>query len=142
MAEVYIAPGNAYHLVIPDGWEFPVCRSSVAFYDPNGVGALNVSCLRPPKGIRPDASSIALNFVPKELLESSKLSIESRGSPLPNVSVAYTQYVHGDDGWRLWVFATHDRAVMFSYNCRLSAEGKETAMIDELIASVRLECAV
>jgi hypothetical protein len=129
MAEVYIAPGNAYHLVIPDGWEFSVCRSSVAFYDPNGVGALNVSCLRPPKGIRPDTSSIALNFVPKELLESGKLSIESRGC-------------HGEDGWRLCVFATHDRAVMFSYNCRLSSEGKEAAMIDEIIASVRLECAV
>ena len=137
MGYAYFAPKDAFQLIIPDTWEHIASSSSIAFFHPDGVGSLNLSSMRSPRGVVPEPSAVILNFVPKQGLESQQLRIESVPCSIPAVKAAYTDYVRGDDAWRLWVFASPVTVVVASYNCRLSSKGKEDAIIDNIISSLR-----
>lgn len=138
MSKAYRDPHDSYGLTIPDDWEYSVESHSVAFYHPNGVGALNVSAVRPPKGVVPKPESVILNLVSKSALEDGYVNVIALPSPHPTTRIAHAEYNEEGNAWRFWVLANDNLAVVFSYNCKLVSQGIEDAVIDEIIASTQL----
>jgi|GEM_PF-3743135 len=138
MGQIYTDPNGTYSVVIPDEWEYVAVSHSIAFYNPNGFGALNVSSMRSPKGVPADPELVIRDFVPKHVLEGGSLRILHQAPPDEKMSVAYTAYLADDDAWRVWVTAHSDRVVTASYNCKMVSKGKEDAIVDDIIKSMML----
>ncbi|WP_406697248.1 DUF3805 domain-containing protein [Singulisphaera sp. Ch08] len=136
MGQVFNDPNGAYSLEIPDHWEYEAVSHSIAFYNPEGAGALNISCLQSPKGISADPENVILNFVPKQVLESGNVHIVHKTSPNQRMSQAYTEYSIDGDAWRLWAIANSDRVVIASYNCKMASKGDENRIVDKIIKSI------
>lgn len=137
MSKQYRDPRSVFSLSMPDDWEYSVQSQSVAFFHPNGVGALNVSTLRPPKGVVPRPESVILNFVSKSALESGLVHVAALSSAEPSIRIAHTEYCEGNDAWRFWAIATDSVVVALSYNCKVPSQGTEDLIVDEIITSVR-----
>lgn len=135
MGQLYIDPGDAYTIVIPDEWEYTPTSHSMAFYNPDGVGALTISSMRSPKGDLADPRLVIRSFVPKRVLEDGSPQILLQDSPDGKVSSAYAEYLSGDDAWRVWVFARTGRVVTASYNCNINLK-EERNVVDKILESI------
>lgn len=135
MGKQYIAPGDAYSIVIPDEWEYSPTSHSMAFYNPDGVGALTISCMRSPNGDPADPELVIRSFLPKSVLKVEDYQILLQVSTDGKVSSAYAEYLSGDDAWRVWVFARSRQVVTVSYNCKKNWKDEES-VVNKILDSI------
>ena len=136
MPWIYYGSRSAFRLGLPDQWEHEVCSASDVFYLPDGVGALNVSSMSPPKGETPNAEAILVRIRAqigaREWISAFRAD---RGTRKSKIERAYAEYAEGEVAWRVWVFAAKDLVVVLSYNCGLASQGDEDEVVDQIISS-------
>jgi hypothetical protein len=132
MSKIYSHPAGAYSLAIPDGWEWADQPSNIAFFNPvDGIGAINVSSMKPARGVV-NPASIVLEFAPRSIRsELNVIDLES----LPG---AYVEYQFEKNAWRVWVFCGPTRVFVLSYSCHASARGIEDRIVDEIVGSLKV----
>jgi hypothetical protein len=139
MPKTFLASNGAFRMLIPDNWQEEYHGSKMAFFNPDGVGALVASCVIPPTGVAAEAAKVMVDFV----IDSADVDVTSTIRGSANIAgealqVAYAAEVVGVKAWRHWVFSNKSRAVIFSYNCPLSFRGRADAVLDTIMSTVEL----
>jgi hypothetical protein len=119
-------------LLIPEPWESGEDEGVMTIFNPNGVGALQISF----------AKSVAPTIDLEELTEKMSRDVGLKTSSRPTtVGSVWSTYVEGVSGegeptyWRIWHIAGRDRVACVTYNCAPSNAGVETESVDRVLAS-------
>jgi hypothetical protein len=111
---------------MPEGWTYQEAGRSVAFFNPDGVGAFNVSAYQ--KGEPVTDSDL------REFANSARLDTVSAG----NASGFACKLLQGDKCWLKWWLRSASVMVHVTYNCNVEDQGTEQKQIDHFISSVEI----
>jgi hypothetical protein len=122
-------------LDLPRGWEIQEEDSIISIYNPQGVGALQISFARASsKAARIDAHDLTSNFAAGQGFED----VSPRSAELAGLEGSYFEGINMDgELWRIWQAGRNGRAVLISYTCGACDAAVERGEIDEIIASIR-----
>ncbi len=138
----YFEKPGWYELLIPDQWEFDEEESPVAFWQPEGAGALQITSEQLPHRKTNDqmdcflALKAFLKSVGHELQESSARRYSGEG-----FEAASTEYLAegGEEElyWRVWFMTNQEGLLFLTYACRKEDQDTERRDVDSIIESIR-----
>jgi hypothetical protein len=111
---------------MPEGWTYQEAGQSVAFFNPDGVGAFHVSAYQ--KDVPVTDSDL------REFAGSARLSAASTG----NATGFASKLVQGDKFWMKWWLRSANVMVHVTYNCDIENQGTEDGQIDHLVSSIEI----
>jgi hypothetical protein len=111
---------------MPKGWTYQEAGHSVAFFNPEGVGAFNVSAYQ--------KSAPVSDLDLRELADSAQLSEVNAGT----ASGFACRLVQSNEFLMKWWLRSANVMVLATYNCNVEDQGTEEAQISHLLASIEI----
>jgi hypothetical protein len=129
-----------FSLAIPPGWIVKEDQDLVSFFDPNGVGALQISPARRDRPGRPDpaeARELAESFARSQgwTLGASTISAQTIGG---GPGSSFEREASGDY-WQVWHAVSGTRAATITYTCKTADRAQEAAVRVAIFGSFRWE---
>jgi len=128
MKEFY---SNSWCIKYPSNWiheNTPECES---FYNPNGVGTLQISCAIKENNITEEE---ILNFARDHLVKSNDVASTQLGD---FDSITFT-YLEDNNYWRLWYLKMNSILLYITYNCNAIEKKKlESLDIDSILSTLK-----
>lgn len=124
---------RSWSIDVPKGWEHEAEDTLDTFFDPDGVGALQISSLTKSGGDVTDAELV-------ESIEDMKLSDRPR---TPAAFGAFTGHAleklhdNGQAG-RYWFLRTGPLLLFVTYFCEKQDAGKEARIVEKALGSLRV----
>lgn len=132
-----------YRLTLPDGWEADEDEAPVAIYDPQGVGALQLTAESPKA--RKAGERIDVFLMMRAFLKRVGVDVDesaSRRESRNGLEWAFTEYeADSPDGrvfWRLWFATNHDVLAFLTYACPAEDREVERTAVDGIVESMVL----
>jgi hypothetical protein len=119
-------------LDVPDGWESGTENGVITIYDPDGVGALQLSFLRAKKTTVVDTEHLARVFA----RDRGWTDVALVPVQLGGVAATYFESSSDEEYWRVWTCGRHDRGALVTYNCDESDRDRERTLIDGILGSI------
>lgn len=129
---------NWIRLSVPTNWTLIEEDNKISIYNSlNGYGAITISFIVRSEKEKPSKD---------ELVKFTELQVKNRkiyGSDLTihiksdsKHLVSETEYVDGDDYWRLWYLMDQTRVVFVTYNTEIIHKHKEIDDVDLIVESI------
>ncbi|MCG8434152.1 MAG: hypothetical protein MJA83_08990 [Gammaproteobacteria bacterium] len=118
---------------VPDHWTAEDDEDGICFYDPDGVGALQVSCSEKEEGLVEESD---LEYFAAELIESDIEYTKVRIGNLAGLLFEYTD--DEDEYWKEWYLACDDLFFYLTWNRPEEQGEKEDAIALEIIHTITL----
>jgi len=115
-----------WSLDMPKGWTYEETGLSVAFYNPGGIGTLNVSVYR--------KDELVTDSDLRELADCVRLSPVGAC----DASGFTCNVIQGNRFWIKWWLRSGNVMVFVTYNCDIQDQGTEENEIDHLISSIEI----
>ncbi len=132
-----------YELSLPDHWEADEDDTPVAFWQPDGAGALQVTAEQIPRRKESDrmdcflALRAFLSSTGHELDESSSRRFSRDG--LQGACTEYSADAAEENlFWRVWFVTDQETLLFLTYACREEERELEREAVDSIVDSVRL----
>lgn len=117
---------DTWSVDLPNHWQVEETEECVAIYDPNGVGAFQISSYFKEAG----------DVTKEDLLEFAEV-----GSPemtdLPFLNGIYKKTIDGGDSLFIWWLAGANHLIYATYTCNTEDENVELQEREEIIHSLR-----
>ena len=113
---------------LPDEWQGQHRAEYSTVYDPNGVGALQISVVQEINKMNDELKEFA-----SERSENNKNLDEVT---LRNFSGFSFGFSVGDEYWRQWFLKSGNFAMFVTYNCALEDKGIEDSTINTILESL------
>lgn len=124
-----------YNLDIPDSYSIESEDGVNTIYDPEGVGAINISAYEIPKSYEFDLEYELADFVSSV----TKIAPENADHVFETSDHrCYTEYIDEDSAWRFWLHFENNKAIFISYNCKIEQQEEETEMVDSIVDSLKV----
>ncbi len=123
--------GPDWNIDIPADWEADQDEDYLILYDPDGVGALNLS------GMVTDAEVTDADlreFAAEHLEAGAKI----REVELGDFTGFTLNYREGDEYWQEWFLRSGPIALFVTYNCEYDDKGVEDEALEEILNSLRI----
>ena len=139
---VFSKPGW-YELLFPDQWEVDDEESPVAFWQPDGAGALQITAEQLPHRKSKDrmdcffALGAFLKSVGHEIDDSSTNRFSRDG--FEGVSTEYLAEGGEEElFWRVWFMTNQDVLLFLTYASRKDEQNLEREAVDSIVDSIRM----
>jgi hypothetical protein len=129
---------------LPEGWVADESAEPVAFYHPEGAGALQltVQAPRPLKpGERIDVGLLLRAFLVQSGVQVEEVGMERRKEgPLEWARGEYTAESpeEGAVSYRIWMATNHDTVAFFTYTCPEAQREEEREAVEGIVGSLEL----
>lgn len=116
--------------MLRNGWIVDEEDGCTSFYDPDGVGALQLS-----------QYAVGANVTGGSVMREFLASVGAEGVSLHNelkngVDFTTCSYVDDDDYFRIWVVAINKLATLITYTCAVERTGSELDTASEIVSSL------
>lgn len=132
-----------FALTLPEGWEVDESEDPIAFFHPDGGGALQAT-VQAPRPLKP-GEKVDVYLMLRAFLRQTGMDIESveaRRYAAGGLDWAGCEYAAEEDGeelvWRVWMATNHDVVAFFTYTCPVEQKDAERAAVDGILAGLRL----
>lgn len=132
-----------FRLAVPDGWEIDEAEEPLAFYDPQGVGALQVT-VQAPRPLKP-GEKVDVYLMLRAFLRSIGVDIdlvEARRYTERALDWAACEYEgdseEGKTFWRVWMATNHDLLAFITYACPVEERESERETVNGIVSSFEL----
>ncbi len=128
---MYDGPG--WQLELAENWEWEEEEDCVAFFNPDGVGTLEISTAHKEEGEidADELDELAADCAPEDV-PLEKTSIEQW------VGKAASFEDEGE-AWRIWCLRRAGYALFITYSCEQADAGQEDGEVDQMIRSLDLQ---
>jgi len=123
-------------VAIPDGWQHEEDNGTISIFDPEGVGALQISFARGPEDVDINLHEWSQNFANNAGLGT----VDPREAMLAGIAASTFEALSHDNEptyWRIWHCGSHGRVATISYLCAADDRDTERPTIDRLVNSIR-----
>ena len=128
--------GTFFELQYPDSWEVEIIENIPCFFDPDGVGALQVAAFR-----QPDAEPFDLLDEMAVYLERQKVVVDQDQLAifdLPGeLQAAACEFLKDDRFWMINCIVKTDRMLFLLWNSDVVPDTDTAEMIGSCVTSVR-----
>lgn len=133
VARAMAARGRAWSMTPPKGWEHEAEDALDTFFDPDGVGALQISSMTKSSGDVSDADLL-------ESIDDMKLADVPRHAAPHGSFSGYTLKKDFDDGQsgQYWFLRAGPLLLFATYFCAKEDAGRETRAVKQALDSLRL----
>lgn len=118
---------------MPEGWVVDDDDVSTSFYQPAGVGVLQVSVMR--KESVDVTESDLEQFVANEYGSVASFEAMSVGK----LSGLYGSWAEGDTSWRTWLLHSGPFLLLATYNCSVDDTEDESEGVTQILESIELK---
>lgn len=124
---------RSWSIDVPAGWEHEAEDTLDTFFDPDGVGALQISSLTKGSGDVTDADLV-------ESIEDMKLADRPRAEAALGPFTGYTLEKTHEDGQagRYWFLRAGPLLLFVTYFCEKQDAGKEAGIVAKALSTLRL----
>lgn len=127
---------GCFSVAVPAGWDCDEVDGTVSFYDPDGVGAVQVSFAAGPNDADVDIDWWSEKFADEQGLAEVKAVNDTLGGLKAIRFEALTK--EGEPAfWRVWHCGSNGRVATVSYTCAADDAEVERIAVDRLLASIR-----
>lgn len=124
--------GDGWVAELAPNWESEEEEDCVAFFDPDGVGALEISTAHKEDG------PIDAEELEEMATKCAPDGVELSACELGCWEGLSASFEDAGDAWRIWCVRSGSCALFITYNCNTDDRGTEDPVVDELLRSIRL----
>ena len=122
---------NTWSVSLPDNWEEEHDAEGVTLFNPDGLGALEISAVERDEPV----DDGFLEYMAAEHLEAGAEPDEVEYGDFEGLEFSYD-----DDGnyWREWYLRADNLMLYVTYHCPLADEGREDDEVDAILETLQL----
>lgn len=127
---MFVCGTQDWRVELPPDWCAQNCRGNVAIYDPNGVGALQISSIRKQHEVtEADLRETAGGFPAN--------ADELRPIQVGEFVGLWCESQEAESYWVRWLIARGSVMLFITYNCAASERGRERDMLTRVLTSLK-----